>query len=92
MSLRVKKVDLDAEAYEIVAPHVPSGMARHQFATPAETGTLKIEIDAGAGYQEVSTRDLTKVADRLYVFDAEARAFRITPSAVMTIAYCAEAL
>jgi hypothetical protein len=92
MSLRVKKVDLAAEAYTILAPHVPSGMAKHQFAAPATTGTLKIEIDAGAGYQEVVTLDLTKLADRLYVFDAEAFAFRITPSAVMTVVYCAEAL
>lgn len=92
MSLRVKTVDLAAEASTIVAPHVPQGFAKHQFAFTGSTGTVLIEGDLGAGYQTLLTLDLTKADNRPYVIEAEILAFRITPSVVTTMAYCAQEL
>ena len=90
MSLRVKKVDLAAEASTIVSPHVPQGFAKHQFVFTGSSGTVLIEADMGAGYQTLVTVDLTKADNRPYVKEAEIFAFRITPSVVTTMAYCAE--
>ena len=91
MSLRVKKVNLVAEASEIVAPHVPQGFAKHQFVFTGTAGTVLIEADMGAGYQTLVTVDLTETGNYPpYVKEAEIFAFRITPSVVTTMAYCAE--
>lgn len=86
MSVRYNET-VNGAATLTAGTQMPRGLARHQFTLGGTTGSATVEVDGGGGFILWKTLDLTVQKDRMFVFEAELDALRVTTPAAMNVCY-----